>query len=83
MQDKFLNHCIGVTNNCYNVISRAELGKFPPQLIVHSQMTKYVLRLAHGTANDIINDALICAKEINSQWIQTVTNLLKSVSKVL
>ena len=26
----------------------------------------------------IINDAFFCAKEINSQWIQTVTELLKS-----
>ena len=41
-------------------------------------MIKYFLRLAHGTANDIINDAFFCAKEINSQWIQTVTKLLKS-----
>ena len=78
VQDKFLKHCIGVTNNCYNVILRAELGKFPLQLKVHSQMIKYFLRLAHGTANDIINDAFIYAKEINSQWIQTVTKLLKS-----
>ena len=52
VQDKFLKHCIGVTNNCYNVISRAELGKFPLQFKVHSQMIKYFLRLAHGTAND-------------------------------
>ena len=78
MQDKFLKHCIGVTNNCYNVISRAELGKFPLQFKVHSEMIKYFLRLAHGTANDIINDAFFCGKEINSQWIQTVTKLLKS-----
>ena len=66
-----------VANNCYNVISGTELGKFPLQLKVHSQMIKYFLRLAHGTANDIINDAFIRAKEINSQWIQTVTKLLK------
>ena len=78
VQDKFLKHCIGVTNNCYNVISRAELGKFPLQLKVHSQMIKYFLRLTHSTANDVINDAFICAKEINSQYFQTVTKLLKS-----
>ena len=40
-------------------------------------MIKNFQRLTHGTANDIINDAFICAKEINSQWIQTVTKLLK------
>ena len=78
VQDKFLKHCIGVTNNCYNVISRAELGKFPLQLKVPSQMIKNFLRLAHGPANDILNDAFICAKEVNSQWIQTVPKLLKS-----
>ena len=78
MQDKFLKHCTGVTNNCYNVTSRAELGKFPLQFKVHSQMITYFLRFAHGTANDIINGAFFCAKEINSQWIQTVTKLLRS-----
>ena len=40
-------------------------------------MIIYFRRLAHGTANDIINDAFIYAKEINSQWIQTVTKLRK------
>ena len=78
VQDKFLKDCIGVTNNCYNVVSRAELGKFPLHLKVHSLMIKYFLRLAHGTANDIIHDAFICAKEIISQWIQSVTKLLKN-----
>ena len=54
------------------------MGKFPLHLKVHSQIIKYFLRLAHGTANDFINDAFICAKEINSQWIQSVTKLLKN-----
>ena len=37
------------------MLSRAELGKYPIQLKVHSQMIKYYLQLAGGTNCDILN----------------------------
>ena len=59
------------------MLSRAELGKYPIQLKVHSQMTKYYLRLAGVTNCDILNDAFKLATETNSQWVQNVSRLLR------
>ena len=61
------------------MISRAELGKFPIQIKVHAQMVKYFVRLAQGTSNDLLNDAFKCTMGNNSQWVQTITKILKSV----
>ena len=59
------------------MISRAELGRHPIQLKVHSQRIKYFLRLAGGTSCDISNDTFKFATEANSQWIQNVSRLLR------
>ena len=61
------------------MISRAELGKFPIQIKVHAQMVKYFVRLAQGTSDDLLNDAFKCTMGNNSQWVQTITTILKSV----
>ena len=46
IQDSFLKYCINVSKHCSNVISRAELGKFPLQFKVQAQMVKYFLIIA-------------------------------------
>ena len=59
------------------MISRAELRKFPIQIKVHAQMVKYFIRLAQGTSDDLLNDAFKSTN--NSQWVQTITKILKSI----
>ena len=59
-------------------MSRAELGKFPIQIKVHAQMVKYFITPAQGTSNDLLNDAFKCTMGNNSQWVQTITKILKS-----
>ena len=79
VQDRFIKYCINVPRKSCNMISRAELGKFPIQIKVHAQMVKYFVRLAQGTSNDLLNDAFKCTMGNNSQWVQTITKILKSV----
>ena len=59
------------------MITRAELGKFPIEFKVHTSMVKYFLRLSQGTGKKLVNDAFKCSMETDSQWVQTITKLLK------
>ena len=77
MQDKIFRYYINANNLCSAMITRAELGKFPIEFKVHTSMVKYFLRLSQGTGNKLVNDAFKCAKETDSQWVQTITRLLK------
>ena len=40
-------------------------------------MIKYFIRLAQGTSNSTVNDAIACAIAQNTRWVQTVMRLLK------
>ena len=78
MQDSFLKYCINVSKHCSNVISRAELGKFPLPFKVQALMVKYFLRIAQGTGNKVLDEAYASSQEIDSTWIQNVERFLKS-----
>ena len=78
IQDSFLKYCINVSKHCSNIISRAELGKFPLQFKVQAQMIKYFLRIAQGTGNKLLDEAYACSQETDSTWIQNVERFLKS-----
>ena len=80
IQDSFLKYCINVSKHCSNVISRAELGKFPLQFKVQAQMVKYFLRIAQGTGNKLLDEAYASSQETGSTWIQNVERFLKSNS---
>ena len=78
IQDSFLKYCINVSKHCSNVISRAELEKFPLQFKGHAQMVKYFLRIAQGTGNKLLDEAYASSQETDSTWIQNVERFLKS-----
>ena len=84
IQDSFLKYCINVSKHCSNVISRAELGKFPLQLKVQAQMVKYFPRIAQGTGNKLLQEIdstwiqNASSQETDSTWIQNVERFLKS-----
>ena len=78
IQDSFLKYCINVSEHCSNVISRAELGKFPLQFKVQAQMVKYFLRIAQGTGNKLLDEAYASSQETDSSWIQNVERFLRS-----
>ena len=54
------------------------MGKFSLNLKMWSQMVKYLTRLKEGTNNKILDDAPICAVQINNRWMQTLPRLLKT-----
>ena len=68
---------INANKLCSAMITRTELGKFPIEFKVHTSVVKYFLRLSRGTGNKLVNDAFKCAKDTDSQWVQTITRLLK------
>ena len=78
VQGNFIKFTLNLSKNCSNFISRSEVGKFPLNVKVWTQMVKYFLRLCQGTNNEIIDDGVICAISINSCWVQTITRLLKT-----
>ena len=78
IQDSFLKYCINVPKHCSNVISRAELGKFPLQFKVQAQMVKYFLRIAQGTGNKLLDEAYASSQETDSSWIQNMKRFLES-----
>ena len=78
VQDDFIKFTLNLPKNCSNFISRSEVGKFPLNVKIWTQMVKYFLRLCQGTNNEIINDAAICAISTNSRWVQTPIRLLKT-----
>ena len=78
IQDSFLKYCIIVSKHCRNVISRAELRKFPLQFKVQAQMVKYFLRIAQGTGNKLLDETFASSQETNSSWTQNVERVLKS-----
>ena len=77
INDKYIKYAINLPKRCSNLISRAEVGKYPIQFKVWSQMIKYFIRVAQGTRNIIVNDAFACAIAQNTRWIQTAMRLLK------
>ena len=66
IQDSFIKYCINVSKHCSNVISRAELGKFPLQFTVQAQIVKYFQRIAQGTGNKLLDEAYACSQETDS-----------------
>ena len=78
IQDSFLKYCINVSKHCDNVISRAELGKFPLKFKVQAQMIKYFLGIAQGTSNKLLDEAYASSQETDSSWIQNVERFIKS-----
>ena len=78
VQDNFIKFTLNLPRNCSNFISRSEVGMFPLNVKIWTQMVKYFLRLYQGTNNEIIDDTAICAISINSRWVQTITRLLKA-----
>ena len=64
IQDSFQKYCINVSKHCSNVISKAELGKFPLQFKVQPQMVKYFLRKVQGTDNKLLDEAYASSQEL-------------------
>ena len=78
VQNNFIKYVLNLPKQCSNYISRSEVGKFLLNLKIWSQMVKYFIRLKQGTNNKILNDASICAAQINTRWMQTLSRLLKT-----
>ncbi len=75
------NYCKGV--RVLNVSKYAstqaclfELGRTPVENHIHHLMTKYWLRLEHGTKNHLQNKAYMCAKSENHDWFENVKYFL-------
>ena len=57
VQDNFTKFTLNLPKNCSNFINRSEVGKFPLNVKIWTQIVKYFLRLCQGTNNEIIDHA--------------------------
>ena len=55
----------------------AELGRFPLSFKIWTLCIKYWLRLENSTDNVIVNNAMLCVKNENHEWLQNIKYILQ------